>query len=62
MEPAPLAAAASVTLGRPPDATGLVDHERIGSAWERARGGVSIVALLLEELTDPTAVAEGDDA
>ena len=37
-------------LGRAPDAVGLVDHERIGSVWERARGGVSIVALLLEEL------------
>ena len=35
----------------PPDAAGLVDHERIGDAWERSRGAVSIVALLLEELT-----------
>lgn len=50
VEPAPLAAAAAGTLGRAPDASGLVDHERIGAAWERARGGVSIVALLLEEL------------
>jgi hypothetical protein len=53
LEPAPLAAAAAETIGRAPDASGLVDHERIGSAWERARGGVSIVALLFEELTDP---------
>ena len=53
LEPAPLAAAATDALGIAPDAAGLVDHERIGSAWERARGSVSIVALLLEELQAP---------
>jgi hypothetical protein len=53
VEPAPLAAAAAETLGRPPDASGLVDHERIGSAWEHARGAVSIVALVFEELSEP---------
>lgn len=56
VEPAPLAAAATETLGRPPDAVGLVDHERIGRAYERSRGRVSIVALLLEELSDPAAL------
>ena len=61
LEPAPLAAAATETLGRAPDAVGLVDHERIGSAWERVRGGVSLVALLLEELTEP-AVGEHEEA
>jgi hypothetical protein len=50
VEPATLAQAATTALGHPPDAVGLVDHERIGDAWERARGGVSIVGLLLEEL------------
>lgn len=51
VEPATLAQAATAALGgRPPDAVGLVDHERIGDAWERARGSVSIVGLLLEEL------------
>jgi hypothetical protein len=50
IEPATLAQAATAALGIPPDAAGLVDHERIGDAWERARGGVSIVSLLLEEL------------
>jgi hypothetical protein len=50
VEPATLAQAATAALGRPPDAAGLVDHERIGDAWERARGGVSIISLLLEEL------------
>jgi hypothetical protein len=61
LEPAPLAVAATETLGRAPDASGLVDHERIGSEWERSRGSVSIVALLFEELTEPpsTAATEG---
>jgi hypothetical protein len=66
VEPAPLATAAAETLGRAPDAVGLVDHARIGSAWEHARGGVSLVALLFEELTDPASTtgpnAEGDPA
>jgi hypothetical protein len=59
LEPAPLAAAAAETLGRAPDASGLVDHERIGAAWEHARGGLSIVALLFEELTDRGSVDLG---
>lgn len=50
VEPATLAHATAVALDRPPDASGLVDHERIGDAWERAKGDVSIVALLLDEL------------
>jgi hypothetical protein len=50
IEPATLAQAATAALGIRPDAVGLVDHDRIGDAWERARGGVSIVSLLLEEL------------
>ena len=61
LEPAPLAASATDTLGRAPDASGLVDHERIGSAWERARGGVSLVALLFEELTEPASTATGGE-
>ena len=62
LEPAPLAAAAAETLGRAPDASGLVDHERIGSAWEHARGGVSIVALLFEELTEPASSTNEEPA
>ena len=50
LEPMALAAAARSELGLAPDAAGLVDHERIGDAWERTRGGVSIVDLLLEQL------------
>jgi hypothetical protein len=50
LEPAVLAHAATGALGRGPDANGLVDHERIGAAWEVSRGAVSLVALLLEDL------------
>jgi hypothetical protein len=50
IEPATLAAAASEVIGRPPDASGVVDHDAIGDAWERANGAVSIVALLLAQL------------
>ena len=49
-EPKTLATIATKQLGRPPDRFGLVDHDAIGDAWERAGGGVSIVALLLAQL------------
>jgi hypothetical protein len=51
VEPATLVQAATAAIGRAPDAAGLVDHKRVGDVWERARGDVSIVALLLEELS-----------
>jgi hypothetical protein len=50
IEPGELKAVATEQLGVVPDATGLVDHESIGDAWEKTRGAVSIVALLLEQL------------
>lgn len=50
IEPAPLATAATQALGLPPDATGMVDHDRVGSAWEHAHGSVSIVEMLLDEI------------
>jgi hypothetical protein len=50
IEPAMLAAAATAELGLGPDTTGLVDHETIGDEWERSRGAVSIVTLLLAQL------------
>ena len=51
IEPARLAALATAALALAPDRTGLVDHEAIGDAWERAGGKVSIVALLIAQLT-----------
>lgn len=45
-EPAPLAHAATERLGIAPDASGLVDHDAIGDAWERERGAISVADLL----------------
>jgi hypothetical protein len=53
VEPAPLAAAATDALGIAPDASGLVDHQRLGDVWEQAGGRVSLVEALLEELRRP---------
>ena len=50
IEPGTLNAVATAEIGIAPDATGLVDHESIGDAWERRRGAVSIVDLLLAQL------------
>lgn len=50
LEPAALAAEAGRLLGRAPDAWGLVDHDRIGAAWERSGGRASILDLLRSEL------------
>jgi hypothetical protein len=50
IEPHQLVQSATGQLDRPPDRFGLVDHEAIGDEWERAGGGVSIVALLLAAL------------
>jgi hypothetical protein len=54
LEPAPLAQAATDTLGRAPDAAGLVDHEVIGTAWEQAKGTTSIVEMVFAELKTTT--------
>jgi hypothetical protein len=51
VEPQRLAALATDGVGLAPDRVGLVDHESIGDAWEAERGKVSIVALLLEQLS-----------
>jgi hypothetical protein len=50
LEPATLTRATTERIGIAPDAAGLVDHERIGVAWEQAKGRVSLVEMLLEEL------------
>ena len=53
-EPAVLAAAVADSLGIAPDASGLVDHARIGDEWERSDGGVSIIDALLGQLASGT--------
>jgi hypothetical protein len=54
MEPVMLAHAATDALGIAPDAGGLVDHGRIGDAWERASGTISLTEMLLDELASAT--------
>ena len=51
IEPARLTALVTTALALAPDRAGLVDHEAIGDAWERANGKVSIVELLVDQLT-----------
>jgi hypothetical protein len=50
LEPAPLGQAAAESIGITPRVVGLVDHSAVGDAWERSRGRLSVVALLLEQL------------
>jgi hypothetical protein len=50
VEPATLAAACAESLGIPPDAAGLADHDVIGDEWERSGGATSVVAALLAQL------------
>jgi len=49
-EPARLAAACTAALGIAPDASGVVDHEPIGTAWEAAEGRHSVLADLFAQL------------
>ena len=50
LEPATLATAAAESLGIPPDAAGVVDHQSVGDEWERTGGAVSIIEALLAQL------------
>jgi hypothetical protein len=50
VEPATLAAACTASLGLPPDAAGVADHDLIGDRWEQSGGATSIVGALLEQL------------
>ncbi|HEV7864301.1 MAG TPA: hypothetical protein VGR20_16455, partial [Acidimicrobiia bacterium] len=50
IEPATLKTAVTEELGIAPDVTGLVDHQSIGDEWERTKGAVSIINLLLAQL------------
>lgn len=51
IEPAILAAAATESLGLPPDAVGVADHDRLGDQWERAGGHTSIIDGILEQFS-----------
>jgi hypothetical protein len=51
IEPSELSRCATDALGITPGAAGLVDHEKIGDAWQSANGKVSIVELLLQQLS-----------
>jgi hypothetical protein len=53
IEPARLAGLVTAAIALAPDRTGLVDHQAIGDEWERANGKVSIVALLIDQLSTP---------
>ena len=50
LEPATLAARATELLGLAPGLSGLVDHDKVGDAWEATHGAVSIVRLLGDQL------------
>jgi hypothetical protein len=50
LEPAVLSAACTKALGIAPDGSGLVDHDSIGDAWEKAEGDHSIIEALFEQL------------
>ena len=52
VEPATLAAATTESLGRAPNAAGLVDHGPIADEWERSGRRTSIVDALLAQLQD----------
>jgi hypothetical protein len=51
IEPGTLGAAVTREIGVAPDAAGLVDHTSIGDEWERTGGAVSIIDLLLAQLS-----------
>jgi hypothetical protein len=51
LEPATLGAATTEALGIPADACGVVDHQRVGDAWEKSGGATSIVDALLNQLS-----------
>ena len=51
VEPATLASACTASLGAPPDASGLADHDLIADQWEQSGGTTSIVSALLAQLS-----------
>jgi hypothetical protein len=51
LEPAAVVARAAAQLPIAPELSGLVDHDSVGDEWERSNGSVSIVALLVRQLS-----------
>ncbi len=51
LEPAAVVARAAAQLPIPAELSGLVDHDAIGDEWEQRDGAVSIVALLVGQLS-----------
>lgn len=50
LEPARLVEACAAALGLAPDASGMIDHDAIGDAWERSGRQVSIIQACLDQL------------
>jgi hypothetical protein len=50
MEPPEVAELATGVLGRPPDAAGWADHDRLGDLFKGRRGDFSVGQALLEQL------------
>lgn len=50
LEPAVLRAITTEALALAPDAYGLVEHEPIADAWERAQGDYSVIEAVLAQL------------
>jgi hypothetical protein len=50
VEPAPLASACTSSLGVAPQAFGVVNHDRIGDAWEKSAGSTSVIDALFAQL------------
>ena len=45
-----LAEVCTTVLGLAPDASGMVEHDPIGAAWEAAGGAYSIMDALFDQL------------
>ncbi len=51
LEPAAVVARVREALERDPDLNGMVDHETIGDEWEHSAGTVSVLELLIRQLS-----------
>lgn len=51
LEPAAVVARIREALGRDPELNGMVDHDTIGDEWERTGGTVSVLELLIRQLS-----------